>query len=47
MTNIIALWLAALIVLAIVADFILTGGHTLFFLTLKLTDLVDYLQFWR
>ncbi|WP_339107575.1 hypothetical protein [Thioclava sp. GXIMD4216] len=47
MTNRIALGLAALIVLAMLADLLLTGGHTLFFLSRKITDLVYYLQFWR
>ena len=46
MTNRIALWLGALIVLAIAADLWFQTGAMLFGLR-KFTDLVEYLAFWR
>ena len=32
---------------AILADMLFNGGSIVFFLLLKLTDLVEYLAFWR
>lgn len=46
MTNRIALWLGALIVVAIAADLWFQTG-ALLFLIRKFTDLVEYMAFWR
>lgn len=46
MTNRIALWLGALIVVAIATDLWLQTG-TMLFLIRKFTDLIEYVAFWR
>lgn len=47
MTNLEAAWVAGLIFVAILADFILNSGAASLFLVFKLLDLVDYLKFWE
>ena len=47
MTNIIALVLGLLIVVAIVADFLYFGTDHGLFLAKKFTDLIEWLAFWR
>ncbi len=47
MTNQTSLFLAAMIVIALLADLVLTGGAGIFFLTLKFMDLLDWMIFWR
>ena len=47
MPNRLALILGVLVVLAILADQVLNGGHAGLFLMRKFVDLVDYLSFWR
>ncbi|KEP69917.1 glyceraldehyde-3-phosphate dehydrogenase [Thioclava dalianensis] len=47
MTNRIALWLAATIVLLALADIFLDDGRVLLFLSKKILDLVQYIAFWR
>ena len=39
--------LALMLVVAGVADVVFNGGAALFFLLLKLADLVEWLAFWR
>ena len=39
--------LGALIFGAVLLDWVLTGGQAVFYLLLKITDLVEYLAFWR
>ncbi|MGL6212103.1 MAG: hypothetical protein ACRC14_19940 [Paracoccaceae bacterium] len=38
---------ALLIVAAVIADAVLNDGAALFFLMIKLVDLVEWLAFWR
>ena len=47
MTNLEAAWIAGLIFVAILADFVFNGGNASLFLVFKLLDLVDYLKFWE
>jgi hypothetical protein len=47
LTDRIALVLGAVILAAILADLFLNGGAALLFLLQKLSDLVEYLAFWR
>jgi hypothetical protein len=47
LTNLIALWLGVVLLAAIIADMILTGGATLIFLSRKFLALVDWVVFWR
>ena len=47
LTDRIALWLAAVLILLIGADFLITGGATLLFLARKFLDLMDWVAFWR
>lgn len=47
MTNIIALVLGLLIVVAIIADFLYFGTDHGLFLAKKFTDLIEWLAFWR
>ncbi len=47
MTNPIALGLALLIFIAIALDGLLNQWAATFFLTLKITDLVEWVAFWR
>ena len=47
MTNRIALALAILVVIALLADRILTGGAAAFFLARKFLTLLDWIAFWR
>ncbi len=47
MTNTVAAWLAGLILLASAADLLLNGGNVIFFLSLKLVDLIEWMAFWR
>jgi len=46
MTNTISLWLAALIVAAVGVDLYFDLGGVIF-LVRKLTDLIEWLSFWR
>jgi hypothetical protein len=47
MTNRIALVLGFLIICAIVADYIYYGTEHTVFLAKKMTDLIEWLAFWR
>ena len=47
MTDRIALWLAAVTILLVGADFVITGGASLLFLARKFLDLMDWVAFWR
>ena len=47
MTDRIALWLAAVLIGLIGADFVFTGGASLLFLARKFLDLMDWVAFWR
>ena len=47
MTNRIALFLGAAIVLLIVADALLFGSEQLVFIGRKLLDLIEWMAFWR
>ncbi|WP_255010882.1 hypothetical protein [Roseovarius sp. M141] len=47
MTNPIAFWLFALIVLALFLDYWFQGQAGLIFLAGKLGDLIDWMAFWR
>jgi len=47
MTNPIALWLAALIALALLVDALVFGGAGALFLARKTFLLIDWLAFWR
>ena len=47
MTNQIALYLAALLALAIGADLIFNGGVADMFMMRKFVDLVEWVAFWR
>ena len=42
-----ALSIAAVVILALIADQVLNGGVASLFLVRKLFDLVEYLSFWR
>jgi hypothetical protein len=47
MTNTVAAWLAALLIAGAVADIALNDGQIVFFLAVKLTDLIEWMAFWR
>lgn len=47
MTNRLALVLAALILAAIAADFLINGSENLVFASKKLFELIEWLAFWR
>ena len=47
MTNKIALWLGALILIALVLDIALQGGTGVIFLMSKLADMIEWMAFWR
>jgi hypothetical protein len=47
MTNTVAAWLAALLIAGAIADAALNEGAILFFLALRLVDLLDWMAFWR
>ena len=47
MTNRLALWLGALLILLILADVFADDGRILLFLAKKTADLVQYVAFWR
>ena len=47
MTNTVAAWLAALLIGGAVADIALNDGLIVFFLAVKLTDLIEWMAFWR
>lgn len=47
MTNTVAAWMAGLILLGVATDLLLNDGQVLFFLSLKLVDLIDWMAFWR
>ena len=47
MTNTVAAWMAGLILLGCAADMVLNDGQILFFLALKLVDLMEWMAFWR
>jgi hypothetical protein len=46
-SNTMAIVLAALILAALLADYLLTGGETTLFLLRKMFLLVEHLNFWR
>jgi len=46
MTNRVALWLAILILIALIADYLLGYGATLF-LARQFLDLIEWVAFWR
>ncbi|MGH1578786.1 hypothetical protein [Planktotalea sp.] len=47
MTNPIAIFLGALIVVALLSDMVLTGGSNLLFLAKKFTEMTEWMAFWR
>jgi hypothetical protein len=47
MTDKLAIWLGAAIVLAIIGDIGLNGGAGLVFLLQKLAVFIEFLSFWR
>jgi hypothetical protein len=47
MTNFVAAWMAGLILLGCAADLLLNDGQVLFFLSLKLVELIEWMAFWR
>ena len=47
MTDRIALWLFGLILLGLCLDYYLQGWDGLIFLAAKLSDLIEWLAFWR
>ncbi|WP_038147151.1 hypothetical protein [Thioclava atlantica] len=47
MTNRIALWLAAIIIILIAADAFFDEGRILLFLAKETADLIEYVAFWR
>ncbi len=47
MTNPLAIILGSLVVLAILADVLLSGGANLLFLAKKGTDFTEWMAFWR
>jgi hypothetical protein len=47
MTNTVAAWMAGLILLGIAADWLLNDGQVLFFLSLRLVDVLEWMAFWR
>lgn len=47
MTNPIAIVLGSLVLAAIIADMMLSGGANLLFLAKKGTDFTEWMAFWR
>ena len=47
MTNTVAAWLAALLIAGAITDMTLNEGAILFFLALRLAELLDWMAFWR
>ncbi|WP_435259106.1 hypothetical protein ACSBLW_04865 [Thioclava sp. FR2] len=47
MTDRLSLILGGLIVAAIVLDLSVNGGQALFFLSLRLAELIEWIAFWR
>ncbi|MEX1660577.1 hypothetical protein [uncultured Thioclava sp.] len=47
MTDRIALWLGAILIVLILADIFLNQGQALLFLGRRIADLVQYVAFWR
>ncbi|SFR04009.1 hypothetical protein [Poseidonocella sedimentorum] len=47
MTNTVALWLAALLILSVAGDLVLQDGAWLVFLGKKFLALTDWVAFWR
>jgi len=47
MTNKLAVWLGALICIAILADILLEDGAALLFLLRKFAVFIEFLSFWR
>lgn len=47
MTNTLAVILGTLIVTALLADAIFTGGENSLFLAKKFTDMTEWIAFWR
>lgn len=47
MTNQIALWLGALILIGLGVDYFYFDWANLVFLTRKLADLIEWMAFWR
>lgn len=47
MTDRIALYIGALIVIAILADLLLAGGGNLHFLAKKGLEFIEWIAFWR
>lgn len=47
MTNTIAIFLGAIIVIALIADLVLSGGNNILFLAKKFTEFTEWIAFWR
>jgi hypothetical protein len=47
MTNTVAAWLAALLLAAVAADWLLNDGAVLFALAVRFTRLIEWMAFWR
>jgi hypothetical protein len=47
MTNTVAAWMAGLILLGVAADLVLNGGQVIFFLSLRLVDVLEWMAFCR
>ncbi|MEM9437402.1 MAG: hypothetical protein AAGA15_10200 [Pseudomonadota bacterium] len=47
MTNQLAIILGALVLIALVLDAVLNGSAATLFLVKKLTDLIEWMAFWR
>ncbi|MCA0996448.1 MULTISPECIES: hypothetical protein [Roseobacteraceae] len=47
MTNRFALWLAAILILAAVLDYLLFGSDHFIYLGRKVFNLLDWMAFWR
>lgn len=47
MSNTVAAWMAGIILAAATVDYLLNGGQVVFFLWLKLVDLMNWVAFWR
>ena len=47
MTNTVAAWMAGFILLGVGADLLLNDGGVVFFLSLKLVALIEWMAFWR
>ncbi|MEM1151067.1 MAG: hypothetical protein AAGI03_10990 [Pseudomonadota bacterium] len=47
MTNQLAIILGALVIIALILDAVLNGSSASLFLIKKLTDLIEWMAFWR